>query len=139
MTTYTLDGKPFEFDETQTYLDFFLEGDRRYLVPVPFAETLAVLQNGTVTFDLVEMEMVLLDRWLREAPRKRFYRGLKLSGAHVLSDEYWFEDRDDGDAIIDALERSGQVARRLLEHCSPATAFACAQNPHPASVNYIDP
>src|SRR5215831_7891910 len=70
MTTYTITGKPFEFDETQKYLDFFLEDGQRHLVTVIFGPMLEALQDGrTLTFADVEMEMIMLDRWRHEAPR----------------------------------------------------------------------
>lgn len=110
----------------------------RNLVEVPFAQVLEALAHG-IGIGVFENDLVLLDRWVGEAPRKRFYRELKLDGVTVVSGEYWFEDRADGAEIIDSLENSGQLARRILEAFLPAIAFACQQKPHPAAVLYPDP
>lgn len=137
--TYTIGGKAFEFDETKKYLDFYLTSGVRNLVDVPFAAVLEALESSASMIGRFTDELMMLDRWVHEANRKRFYRKMVLEGFTVVSGEYWFEDRDDGLAIIDALENSGRLARRILEAFDPSMAFACKQSPHPATVTYIDP
>jgi hypothetical protein len=140
--TFTINGKPFEFDETKRYLDFYLVRGERNLVDMNAAwpTTLEALACSPGSIHLFIAELVMLDRWIREAPRKRAYRKVVLAGFTVVSGEYWFEDRDDGEAIIDALENSGKLARRILEELAPDVARACqTQKLHPASSMYVGP
>jgi hypothetical protein len=113
--TFRIGNKLFEFHELKLYLDFDLTGGERNLWVVPFGAMLRQLEEGTQKIETVAAELAMLGRWVSEAPRKRFYRGLKIAGMQVLSAEYWFEDRADGEEIIDGLENSGHLARRILE------------------------
>lgn len=140
MKTFTIAGKPFEFDDSKRYRDFYRASGERVLIDVPFGQLLEALADGVRPM-MFAGELMLLDRWTREAPRKRFYRGLKVAGVMVVSAEYWFEDRPDAEAeeIFGDLENTGTLARRILEAFLPEIAARCKEAHHPAEAIYPDP
>lgn len=106
--------KSIEFDETLTYADFHVvEGLK------PVFQT----YDMTALFSSVESEATPFEpdffrymaRWVIEAPRKRFFRKMKLEGAQVMSNEFFFEDCDNGEEMLDWLENAGKLAARVLE------------------------
>lgn len=146
MKTYEINGKTIEFDNTKTYMDFYLKDGNRILVCVDFSGIFEDLISGTqegVTLDTCRHFMIYLDRWTREVNRKRFYRQRIKDGSHVffLSTEYWFEDFSDeeADKIFTNLENTGQLARRFLELFFPEDAEKCKQDHHPAEKYYVAP
>jgi hypothetical protein len=141
MKVHVIKDVPFEFDETIEYYDFFIEANQPRLVSVDFDVMLgdfALGQRNVVDFR--EM-FILLDRWLRDVPRKKFYRNMVKNGAVVCSNEYWFDDLPDEQAeeIFTRLENSGKLARRFLEVFLPEVAEQCQKDHHPAEKYYIDP
>ena len=145
MKTFTINGVPFEFDDSKQYFDFYIDKGQPLVVGVDFGGLLSFLQQGKGTLDEIKEELVLMDRWIVEAPRKRFYRGLILQGAGVLSGEYFFDHLPDEKAeeLFTNLENTGLFARRMLETFFPQLAERCkaanVNDPHPATRHYIDP
>lgn len=142
MKTYIIDGRPFEFDETKQYLDFYVQGWKRVVTEVLFEQVFDSLQNGQRSLADLQEEFILWDRWNREVVRKRFYRKWLKEGAAVLSGEYWFEDMPDemAEDYFQKLLNTGELARRFVEVYYPQLAEACKnQQHHPASRHYIDP
>lgn len=148
---YTINGIPFALDETKKYYDFFISFGKPVLAEVTFTALFQAMASGEVDIQTYRDDMVLLDRWIREAPRKRMWRKRKLAGEmeivhdgiviSVDSGEYWFDTFPDADAeeIFVALENSGHVARRFLETFLPDVAERCKQRRHPAEATYIGP
>ena len=60
-----------------------------------------------------EERMIYLQRWVKEAPRRRIGRTGILSGQIALSNDNFFTF-DGGDKIIDRLENVGKFAERFL-------------------------
>lgn len=114
MKTFTINGKTVELDETLEYADFWVEGNKPVGVYLDWGALLEPLESGKIKWDCATVDHFrMLSRWVREAPRKRHYRKMKLEGFTVLSTEYFFE-QEGGDKFIDALERSGQMAAKVL-------------------------
>jgi hypothetical protein len=118
MKTYILNERPFSFDETRAYRDFYVQGTEQCLCEVCWEELLRRLESGDASWDAaVARSVLMLSRWVHEAPRKRFYRKLALEGGvAVVSGEQFFIQTEEGDQIIDGLEASGQVAAALCRH-----------------------
>lgn len=114
MKIYQLSGKPFEFDESLEYFDFYLENQKPQLMSLNWDAFLSKCEEVPPSVDVLKL-IQDLSRWINEAPRKRFYREMKLSGTVVLSSEYFFEE-DGGNKIIDGLENTGKVAFALCNH-----------------------
>lgn len=135
MIVFRIQGKDFPLDDSVAYRDYYLMGGRAVLADVQWAAVLADVQSGRLALDDgLAGEIAILDRWVAEAPRKRHYREMaRTPGTAVLSGEEFFT-HDGGEAIIDALERTGQVARRFLEAFFPRIADVCKGPPerHPA-------
>lgn len=103
-----------EFDDSKNYLDFFIHVGHPTLATINFGDMLRALSLGEIPIDEeFKNYLIYLERWTREAPRKRFYRELKLRGVTVLCDECWFEE-EDGTQIINDLENTGLFAKYLL-------------------------
>jgi hypothetical protein len=114
MKEYAIAGKKIQLDETKTYLDFYIQNGEPKLVSIDFTQLLENVQKGTIPAGKeLNSYLMCLKRWLREAPRKRIYRGLREQGMTVVSGEYFF-DGDGGDKIIDNLENTGKLAEYLL-------------------------
>lgn len=141
MKVFEIQGVPFEFDEEKKYYDFFLEEGEQRLVQVDFEKILEALSSGLLTLEQTKEEFILVDRWRREATRKRLYRHMVKQGYTVLSDEYWFENFPDDEAeeIFVNLENSGHLAYRVLEAFFPEDAAKCNYIKHPAAKYYSDP
>lgn len=123
----TLNNQTFEFDNVAKYLEFSVDNGEPKLVAIAWERIFDILQQsdqlrGTlkpeafleqmkVTLEFLE-QIKFLSRWVNDAPRKRFYRDMKRSGAQILSFEYFFE-QDGGDEIIDGLERTGNLAAKV--------------------------
>ncbi len=120
MITYTLNGKPFEFDETLPYYDFELHSGKPCVMCINPAVYLRGLAEGNVKAGNLSSNVTFSEafkiwsRWVHEAPRKRFYRDMIRDGRKVLSAEYFFPD-DAGANIIDGLENWGKLCVRVLE------------------------
>ena len=140
MKTYTINGTPFSYDDTLHYYDFFLQNNQRFLVEIRWDQVLQELQSGQTQIERLSEELILLDRWSRDAPRKRHYRKWLKEGVIVLSGEYWFDDYSDEEAerIFVGFENSAKVARRLIETFLPALTEQCNQTPHPAQRYYVE-
>lgn len=110
MKYFKINNKKVEFDETKTYLDFFLVHGKKGIYEVKFDGMLSELESGKISLDEnLKKELYLLRRWTKEAPRKRFYRELKLKGMNVVSGEEFFVF-DKGEEIINNLENTGKFA-----------------------------
>jgi len=73
------------------------------------------IEDGSTTFDNnLKQYMNYLVRWVKDAPRKRGYRQLRIDGMQVLSGEYFF-DNEGGDVIIDELENTGKFAEYFIK------------------------
>ena len=103
-----------EFDETLKYADFYLDDGKPGFDIYDMPTLLTKLGAPPLDQDWPEFFQYLA-RWVRDAPRKRFYREMKLKGYTVLSGEFFFEDQEDGEERIDWLENSGKLAVRVLE------------------------
>jgi hypothetical protein len=132
MKSYTIDGTRVEIDETKTYYDCTTTS----LGKIDFPRLLGVLEAGTVSIDGLSDWLYLLTRWVNEAPRKRFYRGLAKKGAIMMGSENFFVDDENGDEIIDGLENTGKVAvylRKVLfnvDKTPEVEEYASDPNPH---------
>jgi len=116
MKTYQIADKPFEFDDSKKYFDFYLTDRKPNLVEVNWDALLSRLQDGSIQWDEATTQFVKdLTRWVNEAPRKRFYRKMRLDGMTVVSTEYFFEE-EGGEEIIDNFENTGKVAVALCQH-----------------------
>ena len=117
MKIYQIADKPFEFDDSLEYCDFYLVEDRKpNLVGVNWDAFLFGLVEGSFQWDDASIQFVKeLSRWVHEAPRKRFYRNMILEGMQVICTEYFFE-QEGGDKVIDGLENTGKVAVALCAH-----------------------
>lgn len=117
MKTYTINQQTFEFDETRKYADFFICRGERRLVEIDWHELLRRLESGDQAWEGVSRDVLLLSRWVHEAPRKRFYHLLGSDPRVVVaSSEEFFIGHPQGMAILDALEHTGQVAAALCRH-----------------------
>ncbi len=115
MQKYDISGKLIDFDETKTYLDFFIDENQPQLVSIDFQRMLTALQSRQIIADDEFKDyMDYLKRWTTDAPRKRFYRKLRKDGVTTLSGEYFF-DEDGGEQIIDNLENTGKFADYLCK------------------------
>jgi len=140
--SYAINGQVFEYDETQPHADFYVDAEGGHLIGIDFDKVVQGFLSGTFKAEELTEILVLLDRWERDVPRKRFYRNMVKQGGHVLSGEYWFENvpDDEVEKIFTALENSGKVARKLLEIIDPALAQKCKVDRwHPAAKHYIEP
>jgi len=115
MKTYTINGiMVIEFDETLDYYDFYVSGGKSDLVSVDFQFLLSSLESGEVEWEESLRDQVrLMSRWIHEAPRKRGFRDMIRQGITVASAEHFFE-QDGGEEIIDAFERTGHLAVKIL-------------------------
>lgn len=114
MRVFTINGKTVELDETLEYADFHVEGNKPVAHYVNWEWLLESLESGKIKWDCATVDNLrMLSRWVREAPRKRHFRKMRLEGFTVLSTEFFFE-QEGGDKFIDALERSGQMAAKVL-------------------------
>lgn len=119
MKTVILNGKPFEFDDSATYLDFHVSGGKPILERhdgnfiLRLAEVEERLGRPVWNWAFAEAFKLWL-RWVHEAPRKRFYRDMLRAGKIVANNEFFFPE-EGGDEIIDGLENMGRVALRVLE------------------------
>jgi hypothetical protein len=62
--------------------------------------------------------LLLLKRWIIEAPRKRFYRKLSVESEGkviLMGGEYFFQKEKNGEEIIDNLENTGKFAEYFLK------------------------
>lgn len=141
MKTYTINQQPFEYDETRKHADFFIcQGERR-LVEIDWHELLRRLESGDMAWQGVAREILLLTRWVHEAPRKRFYHELGSDSRVVIaSGEEFFIGLPGGPAIINALEATGQVAAALCRHhgLEPLAPIG-NQRPDPVPVDSLVP
>lgn len=107
-----------EFDDTLRYADFYVNTEGGQRVPealeINMQGMLEVLQKAEIPWNELKDTFRLLSRWVHEAPRKRGYRDLALSGIKNLSNEFFFEDWDEGGDFIDRLENSGRIAVEVL-------------------------
>ena len=116
MKTYQLLDRPFEYDDSLEYFDFYLTDRKPNLVAVNWDVLLSRLADGTILWDDATVQFVReLSRWVHEAPRKRFYRNMILEGMQVICTEYFFE-QEGGDKVIDNLENTGKLAVALCDH-----------------------
>ncbi len=114
MKQFQINEKTIEFDETNEYLDFFLEGGKQKLAKIDFGKMLESVQSGQIPIDdKLKEYMQYLQRWTKEAPRKRFYRKMRAEGFTVLSTEQFF-DGESGEETIDKLENTGKFADYFL-------------------------
>jgi hypothetical protein len=113
MKTYTINGMSIELDETVEYVEFFVSDDGDNLYQVDFQSMLSGLESGKEWGESLRDQVRLMSRWIHEAPRKRNYRDLIRRGVTVASAECFFE-HDKGIEIIDALERTGHLAAKIL-------------------------
>lgn len=99
MIQFTLNGKKVQFDDSLRYADFWVDGPQNpRAVEIDMKGLLSGLQDGSIPWDevlpspLLSMkdQFRLLSRWVNEAPRKRNYRNLYLTGVVNLSTEYFF-------------------------------------------------
>lgn len=142
MKSFTINGVVFEYDDTLEYMDFWVDNEGGHLVDMRWDVMLSMLAEGKVKLEELDEPLILMDRWIRDVPRKRFYRGLIKQGAHVMSDEFWFNEETDEDAekIFQGLENTGNLARKFLEMFRPELAQKCRDDRyHPATKHYIDP
>ena len=102
----------FEFDESLTYLDFYLSNKKPNLVELDIIKLVNHFSNFITEND--KEYLLYLSRWVIEAPRKRMYRNMKLEGHSIISSEYFFEI-ENGDQIIDQLENTGKLAASILK------------------------
>jgi hypothetical protein len=140
--SFTINGVVFEYDDTLPYLDFWVDAEGGHLVDMQWDVLFTMLVEGKTTLEELDEPMILMDRWIRDVPRKRFYRGLVKSGAHVMSGEFWFENEPDEEAekIFQGLENTGNLARKFLEAFRPELAQKCRDDRyHPATKHYISP
>ena len=120
MITCTLNGKPFEFDETLPYYDFHVSEGQPHVSCVNAAGMIGALADFEARESRICWNQFMAEafkiwsRWVHEAPRKRFYRDMIRAGRKVLSAEYFFPD-DAGANIIDGLENWGKLCVRVLE------------------------
>ncbi|HII71229.1 TPA: hypothetical protein HA265_00560 [Candidatus Woesearchaeota archaeon] len=115
MKKFSIDGKTVEIDDQKTYLDFYIRDGEPALVSIDLVGMLMGMEEGNVPVDDGLREyMEYLERWATDAPRKRFYRGLRAEGVTVLSGEYFF-DGEGGEKIIDNLENTGRFAEYFLQ------------------------
>jgi len=114
MTTFQINGQTIEFDETLSYADFWVDGSSYVFAWIQWDKILTALSEGREWDAGIRRFVKLLSRWVHEAPRKRVYRGLKMSGVTVVSSEFFFEQQG-GDEMINSLESTGKFAVRLLE------------------------
>src|SRR5690242_19757993 len=103
MQTFKIKDKEIALDDSKLYLDFFVSDGQYELVQLNMAGILNMLQNKTADEKEIEY-FVYLERWNVDVPRKKFYRDLKRTGVGVLSQEYFFEDREDSDQILENLQ-----------------------------------
>lgn len=121
MQEYKIAGKSVQFDESKTYMDFFIQDGRQRLVETNFGKMLELLQSGKMSVDNKFKDyLVLISRWTKEAPRKRLYRKMRSEGFNVVSSEQFF-DGEGGDKVIDGLENTGKLADYLLKQLFPRT------------------
>lgn len=114
----TIDDRPFEFDESLLYLDFYIDiREQPRMIAISMKEMLEHASEGDGHKEQsLHDYLIYLSRWVRDAPRKRNYRLMKKSGVAISSKEYFFEKDEDGDKWIDALENTGKIAVKMLEH-----------------------
>ena len=115
MRTFTINGRTIELDESLPHSDFWIQEGQPRAADINWESLLECLESGELKWNCETIDHFrLLSRWVNEAPRKRRFRELKRSGIPVISPEYFFE-ADGGDEFIDALERTGQMAAKVLE------------------------
>jgi hypothetical protein len=139
MIEFTLNGKKLQFDDSLRYADFWVDGPRNpRAVEIDMKGLLSGLQDGSISWDgdgdtlSMKDQFRLLSRWVNEAPRKRNYRNLYLTGIVNLSTEYFFEDWEDGGNFIDYLENTGHVAVAVLA-CYGVQPVGPIQNDDPTT------
>ena len=117
MKTFVINNRQVEFDETIEYADFWVTGPTftPNLSAVDFDGILVALESGKWKWEEIGSIIRDLTRWVHEAPRKRHYRELLVSGITVCSTEHFFHDWEEGPKFIDALENTGKIAARLCE------------------------
>lgn len=113
MKTFTINGKNIEFDDSKTYLDFYIENGKQMLVSIDFAGILTEAVSHPIDSDFTDY-MRYLERWVVDAPRKKGYRQMRKDGFVVLSAEQFF-DGDDGIEVIDNLENTGRMAELIIQ------------------------
>jgi hypothetical protein len=118
MRIFTIKGKEVTLDESKVYLDFFKEEDQPQLVQLNVVGMLEMLQARPINDDDINY-FAYLERWNLDAPRKKFYRNLRRTGVTVLSDEYFFEDHENSDEILNNLQNTGTFAKEVLEIIAP--------------------
>jgi hypothetical protein len=102
---FTIQGKTIDVDETKEYFDYFTQG----LVKTDFIGLLKDIEDGKITIEGLDKFLYLRTRWVKEAPRRRFYRDMARAGAMMMSSDNFFTE-DGGDKIIDSLELTGKLA-----------------------------
>jgi hypothetical protein len=114
MKIFRLNEQDVEIDETLTYAEFFVNDGKPNFFKFDLIKLLTEMEAGNIEFKNAKKELKLLSRWVKEAPRKRFFRKEKQDGMPVLSTEYFFEDIDEGEEMINMLENSGRAAVKIL-------------------------
>lgn len=112
---YLLNNKVIDVEDGFDYLDFYLENGQPQLVKIKWDQLLALLESDPSQWSDVEELVRHLSRWVNEAPRKRMYRQMILDGFSVLTTEIFFDKHPEGFEIIEALERTGELAARICE------------------------
>lgn len=111
---FNLNGQVIEIDENLPYAEFFVNDGKPNFHQFDLIRLLKEMESGDVEFDKAKKELKLLSRWVTEAPRKRTYRNMKLEGMTVVSSEYFFDEEEKGEEMIDMLENSGHAAVKIL-------------------------
>ena len=115
MKEYLINNKKVSFDETKTYLDFHISRKGQNLVELDLEQMLSHISKGSIKVDdNLKSYFSYLERWTRDAPRKKFYRNLRKEGFCILSTEQFF-DLDEGEEIINSLENTGVFAQYFLK------------------------
>lgn len=115
MKKFKINETEIEFDETKRYLDYYLDSDQGVLSQIDFNAFLESLQSGKVPADEhLKTYLEYLQRWVLDAPRKRFNRQCRLDGMTVLTTDELFTE-DTGEQTINDLENTGILASYLLQ------------------------
>jgi len=115
MKKYQLNGEPFELDESLDCLDFYYTGPIGHCSRINWKKLLVDLQKGTIEWANIVEEVIVLSRWVHEAPRKRKLRQMAMQGINVVTSEELFECPA-GEDIINQLENTGKIASQLCQH-----------------------
>jgi len=113
MKTYTINGTDIVLEDVMYYEFFIGDNDEPQFLTMKWDKILSQLESGKMNWESNKPNIMMLSRWVNEAPRKRRYRDLMREGHPVASTEYFFE-ADGGDEFIDGLERTGKLAAEVL-------------------------